>query len=160
MRRYFAISLLAMFLATAAQADGPHPYVPLGPANYCGIQAFAHPNRQGASATVVNGQPIIIVDPSQVNPGPWGHFVAAHECAHHALGHTLPSGMWFRNTQYWATAAQELTADCWAAQRVGRAAAVVVAQRMAAAQGHHRGGPGYPTGVQRARNIRRCVGLQ
>ena len=144
---------LSIFYATRAQGQ-----VPLGPARYCGIPTFAIPNAQGASASVWNGRPVILIDPSQIGTSAWAHFVTAHECAHHVLGHTLPVGMWFRTTQYWATAAQELEADCWAARRIGVHGADIVS-RIWARHSHHAGGLEYPSPQVRARRIRDCAGL-
>ncbi len=125
----------------------------------CGVPMALAPNPQGASATIAWGQPVIIIDPNQLGNPLWEEFLMAHECAHHVIGHTLPTGMWWRSMAVWATAAQELQADCWAAQRVSAQAARLAANYFAQAQGPMPSGPGYPTGFQRAQNIIQCAGL-
>ena len=63
------------------------------------------------------GQPFITVDPGVM--GNWTMsrvFAIAHECGHHMRSHTMPQGQWWRRMQFWATRAQELDADCWAAR--------------------------------------------
>ena len=152
--RFLVLALLFLVSAGSSQAQQP-----LGPAAFCGVPTFAAPNQQGASATVWQGTPVIIIDPSQFQSQLWLQFVVAHECAHHVIGHTLPSGMWFRNTTNWATAAQDLEADCWAARTVSPQAAAFAAQHFAR-QGAQAGAPGYPTGFQRADNIARCAGFR
>ncbi len=152
------IRLLLVLTAMAASSPSVAQPQPLGPAAFCGIPTFAAPNPQGASATVWQGQPVIIIDHSQFQNPAWLQFVVAHECAHHVLGHTLPSGMWFRNTTYWATAAQELQADCWAAGTVHPQASAVASQQFFQ-QGPFPGPAGYPSGAERSANIRRCAGF-
>jgi hypothetical protein len=103
-----------------------------------------------------------------VDPGVMGNWTAsriftlAHECAHHRLGHVTPQGFWFRNTQFWATRAQELEADCWAARQLSREGYDDDLQRTmlqfasmgAAPQGT------YPSGLERAQTVARCGGLR
>lgn len=149
----FSLLLLLPFSSVAVMAQ-----VPLGPAPFCGVPTFRASNPLGASATVWRNQAVIVIDHSQFSSPFWLHFVIAHECAHHVLGHTLPNGMWFRQTNHWATASQELGADCWAARTVHSQAALF-AYRHFLQQGNSSGGPGYPTGYQRAENIRRCAGF-
>ena len=135
------------------------PQQALGPAAFCGVPTFAAPNPQGASATIWQGTPVIIIDHSQFADRAWLMFVVAHECGHHVIGHTLPVGFWFRQTQFWATASQELQADCWAARSVPPNIATYAARYFALIQGPVSGGPGYPSGHQRAANILQCAGL-
>jgi|JI10StandDraft_1071094.scaffolds.fasta_scaffold408578_2 Zn-dependent protease with chaperone function len=148
-----------VLLSGSVMASPPVLAQPAGYAPMCGIQVFLAPNPQGASATVLNGLPVIVVDYSQLSNQVWMQFVLAHECGHHMSGHVTPQGYWFRTTQYWATSAQELEADCWAARVAGPQVAAFAAQYFEYSQGHHSGAPGYPSGVQRAQAIRQCGGV-
>jgi hypothetical protein len=129
---------------------------------FCGAAVVVVPNPQGASAGLDQfGRRVIFIDPSvMANWTTSRMFAIAHECGHHMLGHSLPQGMWFRNTVYWATKEQELQADCWAGQQLSRVGDFVdlravinqFARQGAIAQGN------YPSGSERAVTIARCAG--
>jgi hypothetical protein len=130
---------------------------------FCGVPVIVLANPQSASAARDPlGNPVIYVDPGVMNNWTMSRmFALAHECAHHMLGHTMPQGMWFRNTQVWATRQQELEADCWAAQRLAEIRDTDSLRRMImqfASQGPVSYGP-YPTGQDRALAVARCAGL-
>ena len=130
---------------------------------FCRVPVIIVPNPQGASAARDNfGNPVIFIDPSvMMNWTASRVFFLAHECGHHSLGHSLPQGMWFRHTQYWATRRQELEADCWAARQLAQIGYHDDVRRMIrqfvsmgpAPQGT------YPSGHDRARTVARCAGI-
>jgi len=168
MAKHFALLSLWLLTAVAFSAEATAQtqnqivapqYRQIGIAP-CRVPIIVGPNSQGASATVYRGRPVIIVDRSQLRNVNWYRFVIAHECGHHVNGDTLPRGLWFRKRDVWGTARQELAADCFAASRVPRPIAMFAARYFALGQGPHSGGPGYPTGQQRAANILRCAGLR
>ena len=152
------VVLLQCFLAPA-QAQ---PALFAGYDEFCGIPVIVRPNPQSATAERDSlGRPVIHVDRGVMANWTMSRiFTLAHECAHHRLRHTTPGGTWIRNTQFWATRAQELAADCWAA-------------RALAANGYRRDlerayidfayqgsvPPGnYPSGQERAQTVARCAG--
>ena len=131
---------------------------------FCGVPVVVMRNSQNASAARDQfGRAVIYIDPGVM--GNWTmsrKFVLAHECGHHMLGHTLPQGMWFRNTRYWATARQELEADCWAATQLARTEDTADLRGMIlqfASRGPSRQGP-YPSGWQRANAAAQCAGIE
>lgn len=90
------------------------------------------------------------------------YFVAAHECAHHALGHL--GGARFGRTRFGAPSelARELEADCWAARKLiehgvftaGDVRVVMreLSHRLAADEAHL-------PGSERARRVGACAGI-
>jgi hypothetical protein len=130
---------------------------------FCGVPVVVIANPQSASAARDQiGNPVIYVDPSVMqNWSTSRMFALAHECGHHKLGHSTPQGMWFRNTQAWATRQQELDADCWAAQKLAQIQDVQDLRRMIlqfASQGPMPQGP-YPSGRERAMAVAQCSGI-
>jgi hypothetical protein len=58
---------------------------------YCAIVTYVLPDfaQQASSSQDANGRPVIVVDASALTTdGAYGHFLMAHECCHHTLGHT------------------------------------------------------------------------
>ena len=135
-----------------------------GYADFCGVPVIVMPTAQNAVAARDQfGRPVIYVDPGvMANWTTSRKFALAHECGHHMLGHSLPAGVWFRNTRYWATRAQELEADCWAARALAqtedlddlRRTILQFASMGASSQG------AYPAGIERANAAAECAGLQ
>jgi hypothetical protein len=160
-----AFALLCAALLSLVCANSRAVLVlPAGYDQFCGLPIIVAPNPQGASASTDQfNRAAIYVDPSIMADATASRmFTIAHECAHHRLGHTLPQGMWFRNSQYWATKQQELAADCWAAEQlkntqgmqdVERAIRQFVSQG-SAAQGN------YPSGLERAYAAAGCAGVR
>jgi len=158
-------ALLIMFCLSGLLAHGTaRAQMFAGFAELCGVPVVVMPTPQNAVAARDQfGRPVIYVDPAVM--GNWTtsrKFALAHECGHHMLGHSLPMGMWFRNMTYWATRAQELEADCWAAAALARAVDLDDLRRTiaqfasmgAASQG------AYPTGNERANAAANCAGFQ
>jgi hypothetical protein len=107
-------------------------------------------------STFYNGRPVILID-SQVYRGNADirDFTILHECGHHMNGDTLPQGLMAR----WSMGNnQELTADCYAARRATPSQSRAMENYFASVQGPRSPAPGYPTGFQRAANIKQCAG--
>lgn len=128
---------------------------------FCGIPVLVEKTPQTAVASRDReGKPIIYIDPSAMSN--WTHsriFTLAHECGHHRLGHSTPSGMLFRKNTRWATKTQELQADCWAAIALRQIWELKDINRMINIY-RNEGGVnvgGYPSGLERAENIRNCA---
>lgn len=87
------------------------------------------------------------------------NFLAAHECAHHLLGDTTPESILARQTVIGVVAMQELRADCWAAEFLASAGLDQDLKKMAESLyrlGRGKPGGGYPSGVERAVQLRHC----
>ena len=152
------VLLLATVLLAPAQAQ---PALFAGYDEFCGVPVIVRPNPQSATAERDSlGRPEIHVDPGVMANWTMSRiFTLAHECGHHKLGHTTPGGTWIRNTQFWATRAQELEADCWAARALaanGYRRDLEKAYIDFAYQGSVPPG-NYPSGQERAHNVARCA---
>lgn len=151
-----AASLLGASAATRAQG------MFAGYAELCGVPVIVARTPQDAVATRDGfGRPVIYVDPRVMANWTMSRvFAIAHECGHHMRGHVTPQGLWWRNTDFWATRAQELDADCWAASALAaqgyyrrdlERAAYDFARRGPFMQGN------YPSGQERAEVVIRCA---
>lgn len=108
--------------------------------------------------------PVIVLDPVLRLPGQEARrmFLIAHECAHHRLKHTEDDAIRARRKSPELVRDQELSADCWAAERLVEAGEEQVVRRIMDdffRQGSIDPGQGYPSGLQRSRLILRCSGL-
>lgn len=162
----FILTALCCLTALAALSAEAHAQTQRMFAGYdalCGLPVIVFPNPQNASASYENGRPVIYVDPGvMANWTMSRRFTLAHECGHHRLGHVTPRGLWFRTRTTWATRAQELDADCWAARALARQGQRADLQRMIqqfASSGHAPTGHNYPTGMERAQRIAQCANL-
>jgi hypothetical protein len=158
--RLVALVLFAAILLTSKTSSAE---LFAGFDQFCGVPVVVAQNPQDASAARDQaGNPVIYVDPGVMNNWTMSRmFALAHECGHHVLGHTLPQGMWFRNTQYWATKKQELEADCWAAQQLVSISDEQDLRNMILYflnKGPMPQGP-YPSGTERANTVARCAGI-
>lgn len=160
MRKVLAFAIALGSGLVSAAAYGQAMFV--GYDQLCGVRVVQYPNPQIASAGFDAQGPVIYIDPGAMQNWTASRvFTLAHECGHLQLGHSTPQGMYFRNTVYWATKEQELEADCWATQalaKLGRYQADL--RRMDAqfrSQGSQPQGP-YPSGLERAFNLERCLG--
>lgn len=150
----FAVAALFMSKQVSAQV------MFVGYDSFCGIPTSVGNTGRGAIADIdAAGMPYIIIDPDMF--ANWTNsrlFVLAHECAHHKLGHTRGLGRVERMSP-WGTRSQELAADCWAAKALLERGAHFDINRVIRNHlnmGHVSRG-GYPSGVERARNVSRCV---
>jgi hypothetical protein len=107
------------------------------------------------------GEPVIVLDPSLWAEGEEAHrtFLIAHECAHHRLGHLDRAVLRQRAADVRVVADNELSADCWAAEMLGRDGlddvVRVMAERFFRAGGVPPGA-GYPSGIARSIMVRDC----
>lgn len=129
---------------------------------FCGVRVVVVPTPQMAVAARDAAGPIIYVDPGVLHNWTASRvFALAHECGHHKMGHSTPQGEWFRHTEYWATRAQELQADCWAARALrdhGYHEDLRRAIRQFANEGPMMHGT-YPSGWERASHIAACANI-
>lgn len=130
----------------------------LGPAAYCTATVMEGPNPRGASAATPRGENIILIDPAVMAGLPYLRpFVMAHECAHHALGHTTPQGLLRAGSEF---RRKELDADCWAAKRLAKAGKLQVVNDQIAlfeAQTSAAPGPRYPSWADRITKLEACA---
>ncbi|MEM1297957.1 MAG: hypothetical protein AAGH68_01665 [Pseudomonadota bacterium] len=150
------VMVAALFWPAAGMAQG---FKIIGPAPYCDATILHGPNERGASSAAPQGRAVILYDPRLMPQLPYLEpFVMAHECAHHALGHTSPEGLLREGFQFQE---KELAADCWAARELtARGEADVVAEQIALwdRQDTDRPGPRYPTWAERIDKLRECSG--
>lgn len=107
---------------------------------------------------------IIYFNPSVVStlPSEIVSFFKAHEYGHVYLGHIQQS--FFANNPYsqaWSRTRFENEADCFAARELADSepASVIAAVNFFISQGTSKSSSIYPTGLQRAANIRSCAGM-
>lgn len=180
-----AMGVLLLAIAGIDQLRAGSPRSPLANA-YCKIPTFVIPVLRGeARALLENGiNPIILVDATTLERRNYMHFLLAHECCHHKLGHLtsplrkkknqtphkgLPAGgpaprAVFSPRSSSASRHQiEIEADCCAARQLallGDADALAAAIKAMNAFGPKSTGPAYPSGVRRAAALKLCAGLE
>ena len=153
----FCTGLLTSSSAAAAQAG-----MFAGYAELCGVPVIVARTPQAAVASLDRyGRPVIYVDPGVMANWTMSRvFAIAHECGHHMSGHVTPQGMWWRNMDFWATRAQELEADCWAASALALQG-YYLRDLERAAYDFARRGPymegRYPSGRERAQVVVQCA---
>ncbi|MEM7508073.1 MAG: ImmA/IrrE family metallo-endopeptidase [Pseudomonadota bacterium] len=167
-------ALLVAVLPLAAFAGPPLPIVPMigtdgepfeGYDELCGFPILETPLPQMARAMHdTRGTPVIVLDPVLRQPGHEARrvFLIAHECAHHRLQHTEDAAIRTRSKDPDVVRDQELSADCWAAEKLIAAGEERVLRLIMDdffRQGTAPPGKGYPSGLQRSRLILRCAGL-
>ena len=160
--KIFIIMIALVSSPFVAAENRMKTYSLIGFDSFCGLPVYTGYNPQIATAEIdINGQPIIHIDPSAFNNQSHSRlFVLAHECAHHKLGHTSQFGKAQRF--YGGTRQQELDADCWAAKQLkkyGFFNDINYATFVNIANGFFTGN-GYPSGVERAKNIQECAGFR
>lgn len=155
--RYFLLLLLLAFPSVPSQSQDMFA----GYDEFCGIPVVVgNTNRIALALKDNTGRPYIYID--QAAMANWTVsriFTLAHECGHHIQGHTSQMGLMIRTTKWGGTKIQELEADCWAARALNERGYNFDVHRMIsehAGQGHYSQG-GYPSGVERARNISQCL---
>lgn len=151
-------SVLAWGGALATEPAPPQGFSIEGPAPYCDATVLRGPNPRGASSAAPTGAPMILVDPAVLAGLPYVRpFVMAHECGHHALGHTSPAGLLREGSEF---REKELAADCWAAAALVAAGDHAPLQEQIAifqARGDSRPGPRYPRFGERAERMAACA---
>jgi hypothetical protein len=114
------------------------------------VLSFVQPTNDIARASVLNGTPIIILNPQVANlPPPVQWFVYGHECMHHRLGHVLGN----------MSLSMEVDADCQSAKLL-RSQGLLNGQTIGLVAAYYQNNPGlpplYPPGPQRVANILAC----
>lgn len=136
---------------------------------YCEITTYVLPEfpEQASSTIDIKDNPVIVIDASMLrqNP-PYSHFLMAHECCHHTLGHVrLTSerlGQLGPQPFYYVRPllrTMELDADSCAVKMLketNEPDAIEAAREEMLEFGNAPTGAYYPTGVERANNIARA----
>jgi hypothetical protein len=139
---------------------------------YCAISTYLFPDfsEQATSMLDRNGRPVILMSSRLLAADPdYGHFLMAHECCHHTLGHVRRfAGLGQLGPQpfYYIRPAlrnMELDADSCAV-RMLRATrepdAIEAGRRKMLSFGTMPTGAYYPTGIERAENIAKNAAQQ
>lgn len=159
-RATFLVLTVAGFVTSLTWAeDGEAPEFRIaGTAFYCEATIVIGPNKRGASSAAPQGKAVILYDPEIMATLPYLEpFVYAHECAHHALGHTSPAGLLREGHAF---REKELAADCWAAETLvasGEANIVREQIELFRSQADQRSGPRYPLYTERAAKLAACA---
>lgn len=156
---------------------------------YCKIPTFVIPVLPGEARAVLEDgvAPLILVDATTLERRDYTHFLLAHECCHHKLGHLprrlqktkdpspprqdsgLQSGSLAPRSVFSSRSSStsrrhiELEADCCAARQLallGDAKALTAAIKAMSVFGRKATGPAYPSGLHRAAAIKLCAGLE
>jgi hypothetical protein len=135
---------------------------------YCAIPTRLLPDfpEQATSMMESNGRPLIVVNSSTLAQNPaYGHFLMAHECCHHTLGHVrrFYDGIGQLGPQpfYYIRPGlknMELDADTCAVKMLKATHepdAIEAARQVMLSFGNMPTGAYYPTGIERADNIAR-----
>jgi hypothetical protein len=164
---------LGLWCAGLLAASDPSPRARLLPSidnPYCDIQTRFFPDfpEQATSMMDSNGRPLIVVNSSTLADNPaYGHFLMAHECCHHTLGHVrrFYDGFGQLGPQpfYYIRPAlknMELDADTCAVKMLKAThepEAIEAARQVMLSFGTTPTGAYYPTGIERADNIARAA---
>ena len=135
---------------------------------YCDIKTYLLRElpEQAMSMLDSNERPLIVVSAHTIKVDPaYGHFLMAHECCHHTLGHVRRfQGLGQVGPQpffYIAPALKgmELDADCCAVKMLKftrEPDSIAAARKTMEDFGTTPTGAHYPTGIERAENIAAC----
>jgi hypothetical protein len=137
---------------------------------YCDIATYVLPDfpRQASSTRTANDRSVIVIDASILKSDPaYGHFLMAHECCHHTLGHTRLTtrrfgGVGVQPFYYLRPLLRnmELDAEACAVRmlKLTKEPGAIERGRLRMFEfGDERTGPYYPTGIERADNIARTA---
>ena len=133
---------------------------------YCEITTYVLPqfDEQASSTIDVRDRPVIVIDASMLQSNmPYAHFLMAHECCHHTLGHVRRTseslGQLGPQPFYYIRPllkTMELDADTCAVNMLKQTRepdAIEAAREEMLEFGNAPTGAYYPTGVERAENI-------
>jgi hypothetical protein len=133
---------------------------------YCDITTYVLPDlpEQASSTETADDRPVIVIDASMLKSDPaYAHFLMAHECCHHTLGHTRLTqqrfgGVGVQPFYYLRPLLKnmELDADACAVHMLmltHEPDAVERARVRMREFGDQQTGAYYPTGIERADNI-------
>jgi hypothetical protein len=136
---------------------------------YCDVRTYVLPDLpEQASSTTKDGRPVIVIDASTLKSDrPYAHFLMAHECCHHTLGHTRLTqqplgGVGVQPFYYLRPLLKnmELDADACAVRMLkltGEPDAIERGRTHMQEFGDRQTGAYYPTGNERAGNIARAA---
>lgn len=136
---------------------------------YCDIRTYVLPDfPEQASSTTKDDLPVIVIDASVLkSQRAYAHFLLAHECCHHTLGHTRLTekpfgGVGVQPFYYLKPLLKnmELDADACAVRmlRLTKEPSAIQSGRVRMLEfGEQPTGPYYPTGNERADNIARAA---
>ena len=163
---------LGLWCAGLNAASNPSPRATLPSIDnpYCAIATRLLPDfpEQATSLMDSSGRPLIVVNSTTLAANPaYGHFLMAHECCHHTLGHVrrFYDGMGQLGPQpfYYIRPAlkqMELDADSCAVKMLKATHepdAIEAARQTMLGFGTSPTGAYYPTGIERADNIARAA---
>jgi len=133
---------------------------------YCDITTYVLPDlpEQASSTETADDRPVIVIDVSMLKSDPaYAHFLMAHECCHHTLGHTRLTQQRFGSVGvqpfYYLRPLlknMELDADACAVHMLMLSHEPDAVERARARMrefGDQQTGAYYPTGIERADNI-------
>jgi hypothetical protein len=160
---------IAGFGLSFGSAQAARMWLPKAENPYCDITTYKLRElpEQAMSMLDSNGKPVIVVSGMTLMEKPlYGHFLMAHECCHHSLGHIgrYREGLGHVGPQpffYIAPALRqmELEADCCAVKMLrerGDVDSIESAGEAMKSFGSNPTGAYYPTGIERADNIAKC----
>ncbi|MEG6509857.1 hypothetical protein V6C03_12875 [Methyloligella sp. 2.7D] len=162
-------TLFAFALFRSATVDARPMWLPEVENPYCDIATFVAPNvpEQAVSLAGDDGKGMIVVSARTLSQSPeYGHFLMAHECCHHTLGHVRmfnqelgqmgPQPFFYIKP---ALRSMELDADCCAVKMLKAThepMSIVAGEAVMSKFGDRPTGAYYPTGTERAANISAC----
>jgi hypothetical protein len=158
---------LVLWLDSAHAGSSPAPRSSLSSVDnpYCDISTYLLPDftEQATSMQDRNGRPVIVMSARLLSTDPaYGHFLMAHECCHHTLGHVRRfAGLGQLGPQpfYYIRPAlrnMELDADTCAVKMLKATHepdAIEAGRLRMLSFGTAPTGAYYPTGIERADNI-------
>lgn len=161
-----AIASLGLFCGSSQAAK---MWMPKADNPYCDVDTYRlrEVPEQAMSMLDSNGKPVIVVSATTLADQPsYGHFLLAHECCHHTLGHVgrYREQLGHVGPQpffYIAPALKqmELDADCCAVKMLKsrhETDSIDSARAAMLAFGNEPTGAYYPTGSERVDNIDKC----
>ena len=160
---------LAALALLCGGAQAARMWLPTTDNPYCDVTTYKLRElpEQAMSMLDSNGKPVIVVSGLALAQSPlYGHFLMAHECCHHSLGHVgrYREGLGHVGPQpffYIAPALRqmELEADCCAVKMLrqkGETDSIETAEEAMKSFGSNQTGAYYPTGIERAENMVKC----
>lgn len=137
---------------------------------YCDVATYLFPDlpEQAISTMDNDHNPVIVVSAMTMRETlPYAHFLMAHECCHHTLGHVKATqaqlGQLGPQPFFYIAPAlkqMELDADCCAVKMLkarNEPESIEAARETMAKFGDKPTGAYYPTGVERANHIAECA---
>jgi hypothetical protein len=137
---------------------------------YCDVTTYVLPDlpEQASSTETADDRPVIVIDASMLKSDPaYAHFLMAHECCHHTLGHTRLTqrrlgGVGVQPFYYLRPLLKnmELDADACAVHMLiltHEPDTIARARTRMREFGDQQTGAYYPTGIERADNIARTA---